>query len=240
LLKAAGWKIHYLNLASGNCGTAQFSAAKTRALRAAEARSSARLLGAQHHASFLDDLEIFYQDSTLRRLAAIIRQVRPSIVLTHSLQDYMEDHMNTARLAVTAAFARGMPNYRTRPPQPSVDEPITVYHAMPHGLRDGMGRRIIPGAFVQTDSVHAIKRAALAHHCSQKEWLDLSQGMDSYLQAMDQMSLAVGKMSGRFQHAEGWRRHSHLGFCAPEADPLRDALGSLYRLNPRYQKSPDG
>lgn len=223
-LRDAGWEIHYLNLATGNCGSAKDSAAKTRRTRGAEARASARLLGARYHPPFLDDLEIFYCDSALRKVAAIIREVRPLIVLTHSPQDYMEDHMITARLAVTAAFARGMPNYRTRPQRRATDQPVTVYHAMPHGLRDGLRQRIVPGLFINTTSVHAAKRAALACHRSQKEWLDVSQGMDSYLHALDAMSMEVGAMSGRFHHAEGWRRHSHLGFCAESADPLREAL----------------
>ena len=33
LLKGAGWEIHYLNLSSGNCGSAVMSAAKSRATR---------------------------------------------------------------------------------------------------------------------------------------------------------------------------------------------------------------
>ena len=41
------------------------------------------------------------------------------------------------------------------------------------------------------------------------------------------MTAEVGRMSGRFRYAEGWRRHLHLGFCAPGADPLREALGDL-------------
>jgi hypothetical protein len=39
------------------------------------------------------------------------------------------------------------------------------------------------------------------------------------------MAEQVGRESGRFKMAEGWRRHLHLGFCGPDADPLRDALG---------------
>jgi LmbE family N-acetylglucosaminyl deacetylase len=228
LLREAGWETHYLNLASGNCGSAELSGSRTRVVRRKESKAAARLLGAVYHPSYLDDLEIFYEDSALRRLAAIVREVQPTIVLTHSPQDYMEDHMNTARLAVTAAFARGMPNYRTQPARRAFDEPVTVYHAMPHGLCDGLRQPIIPEAFVNTTPVQATKRAALACHRSQKEWLDRSQGMDSYLCAMDEMSRAVGKLSGRFEHAEGWRRHSHLGFCGAEADPLREALGRQY------------
>jgi LmbE family N-acetylglucosaminyl deacetylase len=236
LLRQAGWTTHYLNLARGNCGSVQTSAAQTRRMRRGESEAACKVLGAEYHPPFLDDLEIFYADEPLRKLAAIVRRVRPSVVLTHSPEDYMEDHMNTARLAVTAAFARGMPNYRTQPPQPAVDQPVTLYHAMPHGLRDGLGRRIVAGAFVDTTAVHATKREALACHASQKEWLDVSQGMDSYLREMDSLSRAVGRMSGRFRYAEGWRRHSHLGFCAAGGDPLRDALHRHYLPNPKYAR----
>ena len=89
----------------------------------------------------------------LRRVAAVIREVRPSIVLTHSPQDYMEDHMNTCRLAVTAAFTHGMPNFHSLPPRPTYAHDVTLYHAMPHGLGDPLRRRIIPGAFGNTSSV---------------------------------------------------------------------------------------
>jgi LmbE family N-acetylglucosaminyl deacetylase len=234
LLKETGWAVHYLNLASGNCGSVKKSAAVTRAVRRREARKAATLLGARWHRPLCDDLEIFYEIGLLRRLAAILREVRPSLVLTHSPQDYMEDHMNTCRLTLTAAFARGMPNFRTSPRREHIEGEVTVYHAMPHGLCDGLRRRVTAEVFVDTSAVHPAKRAALACHRSQKEWLDISQGLDSYLQAMDAMSLALGRVSGRFRHAEGWRRHSHLGFCAEDADPLRFALGNRCRLNPQY------
>jgi hypothetical protein len=54
---------------------------------------------------------------------------------------------------------------------------------------------------------------------------------------MEDMSLEVGRMSGRFQHAEGWRRHLHLGFCGPEDDPLAEALGPAYLVNKAYERS---
>ena len=237
LLKAVGWEIHYLNLSSGNCGSMTMSAARTRTVRRAEAKRAAKILGAHWHAPMCDDLEILYEVKMLRRLAAVIRDVKPGIVLTHSPQDYMEDHMNTSRLAVTAAFSRGMPNFKTTPARRAVEGDVTVYHAMPHGLRDGLRRRIVPGLFVNTGTVHATKRESLAAHVSQKAWLDASQGMDSYLIAMDDMSAVVGKMSRRFQHAEGWRRHSHLGFSATEIDPLAEVLENDCLVNAAYERA---
>ena len=225
LLKQRGWEIHYFNLSTGNCGSVRYNDAQTRRWRLAEAKRAANVLGAHFHPPIADDLEIFYDIKLLRRVAAVIREAKPSIVLTHSPQDYMEDHMNTSRLAVTAAFARGMPNFWTAPRREAVQGEVTVYHAMPHGHCDGLRQKILAELFVNTASVHATKLAALAEHRTQQEWLDVSQGLNSYLRAMEDASRAVGKMSRRFKYAEGWRRHSHLGFSAEESDPLREALG---------------
>ena len=237
LLKQAGYETHYLNLASGNCGSVEYNGAMTRSIRNTEGRAAAKILGAQFHPSITDDLEIIYNLGLLRALSAIIREVMPRIVLTHSPQDYMEDHMNTSRLAVTAAFTRGMPNFKTAPPRPTADYEVAVYHAMPHGLCDQLRQRIIPGAYANTTSTHKTQLKALAAHKSQQNWLDVSQGMNSYLLAVEDMSLAVGRMSKRFKYAEGWRRHLHFGFCGPEADPLAQALGKNYLVNKAYERS---
>ena len=225
-LRAAGWQIHYLNLSGGDCGSMTTSADDLRAIRAQEGRAAAAMLGAEFHESLASDLCIFYEERLLRRLAAIVRQVQPRIVLTHSPEDYMEDHMNTARLAVTAAFARGMPNFTTDPPVAPIAGDVAVYHAMPHGLCDGLRRPVVPDLFVDTTAMQAVKRQALAAHASQKEWLDATQGMDSYLDAGDAAARAVGRMSGRFHYAEGWRRHLHLGLSATDDDPLAATLPS--------------
>lgn len=236
LLHDAGWETHYLNLSTGNLGSQKTTPAETARVRGREAQAAARLLGATWHPPICNDLQIFYDDRTLRRVSATIREVAPTVLFTHSPRDYMEDHMNTARLAVTAAFARGIPGYRSTPSRSAIDTPVTVYHASPHGLRDGLRQRVMPGAFVDTTSVQDRKRAALECHVSQKAFLDATQGMNSFTRTMDGFSREVGKLSGRFTHAEGWRRHSHLGFCDERADPLREALGRKYLVNAEYER----
>jgi len=227
LLGKAGWQTQYLNLSGGDCGSLTTGPDETRQIRAAEGMAAAALLGATFHESLASDLCIFYEEALLRRVAAVVRRVRPRIVLTHSPDDYMEDHMNTSRLAVTAAFAHGVPNYMSDPPIAPWDGDITVYHAMPHGLCDGLRRPVTPDLFVDTTSVQSTKRRALAAHVSQQAWLDATQGMDSYLDAGDEMARTVGRMAGRFEFAEGWRRHLHLGLSATDEDPLAAALGPL-------------
>lgn len=223
-LRDAGYEIHYLNIANGCCGSSVTDAATTARVRREEAMAACRLVGAVFHESLTDDLAIFYDRPTLARLAAIVREVAPEIILTHSPSDYMEDHMNACRLAVTAAFSRGMPNFPVDPPTLITDQPVTLYHAQPHGNRDGLWQLVRPSLFVDVSAALAEKTKMLAAHATQKQWLDESQGLDSYLESMRELSREVGRMSGRFEYAEGWRRHSHLGFCAAEADPLAAAL----------------
>lgn len=228
LLKQAGFEIHYMNVASGSCGSTTMDANETRIVRAKEGKAAAKILGATFHASLCDDLEVVYSVELLRKLAAVIREVKPEIVLTHSPEDYMEDHMNVSRLAVTAAFSRGMSNFATDPPSSAIEGDVTVYHAMPHGLCDGLRRPVNADCHIDTSSVHETKREALAAHKSQKEWLDASQGMDSYLITMDELSKQVGERSGKFELAEGWRRHLHWGFSPTDIDPLAEILSKQY------------
>jgi LmbE family N-acetylglucosaminyl deacetylase len=229
LLREAGWQIHYLNVSTGEMGSTVLTAAQTRRTRLREAQAAARLLGAKWHAPFCPDLSVFYTEKNIRRVCAVVRQAKPSVVLTHALADYMEDHMITARLAVTATFARGISNYRSLPPRPASLEPCVLYHAMPHGQCTPLRVPVQPEIFIDTTSVHAKKRESLACHTSQKEWLDVTQGMDSYLATMDGFSRQLGKQARKFTYAEGWTRHLHYGFGAEDDDPLRDALGRRWQ-----------
>jgi len=224
-------------VANGSCGSVEYAADAARKVRAAEGRAAAKILGAKFHASLVNDLEVFYDLPTLRRVAAIVREAKPTIVLTHPPQDYMEDHMNACRLAVTAAFTHGMPNFKSIPSRMTYNSDVTVYHCMPHGLRDGLRRRVWPGAYVNTTSAHERKLKALAAHRSQQQWLDTSQGMNSYLRTMEEMSLEIGRMSRKFKYAEGWRRHLHLGFSAKDIDPLAELLGKNYLVNKSYERN---
>ena len=227
-LREAGWDIHCFNLSSGNLGSTVMSAAETARVRRREAQAAAKMLGAKWHAPICDDLQIFYTDENIRRVCAVVRAAQPAVVLTHALADYMEDHMIAARLAVTATFARGIPNYRTKPPRPPALNAVTLYHAMPHGQCTPLRKPVRPEIYIDTTAVHVTKRAALACHASQKEWLDATQGQDNYLKTMDAFSRSLGSQSQKFAHAEGWTRHLHYGFGTPDDDPLRTALGPNY------------
>lgn len=225
-LQDAGWDVHYMNVANGCCGSTVYGRDELIRMRRDEAIEACRIAGFTFHESLVNDMEVMYDRPTLFKLAAIVREVKPAIVLTHSPVDYMEDHTNTSRLATTAAFARCMPNFPADPPTAAYYDDVTVYHAQPHGNCDPLYGPIVPKLFVDVAAKLDLKTKMLAAHQSQKLWLDQSQGMDSYLISMKELMRGVGRLShGKLEYAEGWRRHLHLGFSATDRDPLAEALG---------------
>ncbi len=235
LLKQAGWSVHYMNLCDGSCGSMKENAKDAAARRARESAEACRLLGAVFYPSLVPDLQLIHDTATLARVVSVLRSARPSILLLHSPSDYMEDHMNACRIGVTAAFARGMRNFSCDPPADPSPQPVTLYHALPHGLRDALRRRVRPGQYVDISSVAGMKGRLLACHHSQSEWLDESQGLDDPVATMRKTDRAVGAMSSRFEYAEGWRRHLHLGFSEADEDALSIALGERCFVDDEYE-----
>ncbi len=226
-LAARGWDLHYMNLCDGSRGSTTMNRDQCAATRLQEAQRACEVLNAKFYGPIFPDMEAAYANESLRKVAAVVRIAKPTILLTHSPRDYMEDHENVCRLAVSAAFCHGMPNYESDPPADVYMDPVTVYHAQPVGNTTPLGEPVVPHLFVDTTDVVEKKVEALSCHASQKEWLDQSQGQDSYLETLRHWSREVGLMSGIFEHAEGWRRHQHWGFCGPDDDPLRDALADI-------------
>lgn len=232
LLGRAAYELHYMTVANGSCGSTTMGRDETIATRTREARDAAAVLGAAYHAPIVDDLRIFYRGELVERLCAIVRGVRPQIILIPAMHDYMEDHMNTSRLMVTAAFCRSMPNFPTNPPTAPIDGDVALYHAMPAALVDQLRNPVRSHLCVDVTPVTDLKRQALACHRSQIAWLEQSQGLDSTVKTMEDFSRAVGRMSRKFTHAEGWQRHAHMGFGPEDFNPLCDALGETAYLLP--------
>jgi N-acetylglucosamine malate deacetylase 1 len=224
-LKELGWSIHYMTVANGSCGTTEYGPDEIIRIRREESMAAAACLGAEYHESLVNDFEVLYGETLIRKVAAVIRRVKPSILLLPALEDYMEDHMNTARIGATAAFVKSCTNYATIPPVEPFSEDMVLYHAMPMGLTDMMERRANAGLFVDVSSVMDGKIAMLSLHRSQRNWLSLSQGKDQYVDSMIEMCRDLGVMSEGYAFAEGWNRHNALGYSRTSLDPLRQLLG---------------
>lgn len=229
LLGQAGLEIHLCNLANGCYGSQVYSKDEAARVRTLEAQAAARIAGAVFHPPLFDDTGIYYDAPSLAKVSAIVREVNPDIVLTLSRYDYMEDHEYASRLTSSAVFNRCLPSYVTEPPRPSTKKQVAVYHSMPHSMMDMQRNPVVPEFVVDIGSVMAAKREMLAQHASQKEWLDATQGMDSYLDSMADAARTVGTRFGGCGYAEGWRRHNHMGYCAPDFAPLQTLLADVVK-----------
>ncbi len=192
-LRNKGWELHYLNIANGCCGSLETDREETARIRLEEAKLAARILGANFYAPFCDDMGIFYTPQNLAKTAAIVRAADPQIILTHSPIDYMEDHQNACRLAVSATFIKFSPNFVCDPITPPVQGDVAVYHAQPHGNCTPTLDPIVPHFVVDCTSVQDVKRASLEQHKSQQNWLDSTQKMNSYVQSMVDNSSYIAK-----------------------------------------------
>jgi len=238
LLKKKGWEIHILTVGNGSCGTAEYDAETIVRMRRQEAINAAVVIGATYHPGLVPDIEILYDLPTLRKVTAIVRKIAPNLVFTHPPSDYMEDHQNTCRLVVSACFCRGMRNWVSDPEIPPTAQDVYLYHANPHSNRDALRRIVIPEIYIDVTSEVETKADMLRCHESQKNWLDVSQGMDSYLITMKDICAQLAQMSGRegCEYAEGFRRHSHLGFSGADRDRLAEELSDYVTVNAEYEK----
>jgi len=222
----AGYELHVFTVGNGNCGTAVHTQEEIVRIRGREARNAAAVIGASYHRGLVNDIEIFYEEELLRRVTAVVREIEPEIVLTHSPQDYMEDHMITSRLMVSACFCRGMRNWLSSPLRERTFQDVYLYHCQPYGNRDQLRNLIAPTLFVDVTDKVETKEDMLRAHASQKDWLDVSQGMDSYLITMRELCAEVGEMAPEpVEYAEGFRQHLHGGLSAEDGDPLSEVLG---------------
>src|SRR3989442_6744848 len=145
LLKRAGWDVHMASMTAGDLGSATLTRAQISRTRRREAAASARLLGAGYTCLGFDDLTIVYNEATKRRASALLRLVRPDLVIVPSPVDYMADHEETPRIVREAAFASTVPNWKAslhgKRPRPCAKLPAILF-ADPIVYIDHFGRRV--------------------------------------------------------------------------------------------------
>ncbi len=223
LLARAGHPIAIATMTPGDCGSAEHDAEAISAIRRDEARAAASLIGAEYHCLEFRDLSIFSDDPSRRRVVEFVRRIRPEIVLTAPPIDYMADHEATSALVRDALFAASAPNYATRQWEPAapLDAIPHLYFVDPVEGVDHDGNPVPVGFFVDVSEVAPIRRAMLACHASQRNWLIRQHGMDEYLESQSQWSAKRGQEIG-VAHAEAFRQY--LGHPYPRTNRLLQLL----------------
>jgi len=224
LVREHGWEAHLATMTAGDCGSAELAALEISRVRRAEAVAAAELLAARYTCLEERDLLISYNERALEKVTRLVREVRPSVVLTHSPADYLLDHEMTSLLARAAAFAAPVPNFCADRGHASVLPRIPqLYYCDAIEGKDALGRDVAPAFCIDISGVIDDKSAMLACHASQREWLRRHHGMDRYLDAMRDWGARRGQSCG-VAYAEGFRQH--LGHGYPQDDVLARLLGT--------------
>src|SRR5262249_43552095 len=154
---------------------------------------------------------------------------RPDLILTSAPVDYLCDHEATSSLVRDACFASPAPNYMTRFDGPAPPLPVIphLYFMDPVGGVDREGRPITPDFYVDVTGTFDTKRAMLAEHRSQRDWLQQHHGMADYLVQMETWTRAQGTHAG-VGYAEGFRHYT--GHPYPSSPLLEELLGAVIRV----------
>jgi N-acetylglucosamine malate deacetylase 1 len=223
LAREHGWQVHIATMTAGDCGSTQLPADQIAAVRRAEGARAAAVIGATYHCLEERDLLIFYAERPLERVTRLLREVRPTVVLTHSPADYLLDHEMTSTLVRAAAFGAPVPNLfagqNHPPPLPHIPH---LYYCDAIEGKDPLGRPVEPAFLIDISQVLETKAEMLAAHASQRDWLMKHHGMDQYVQAMRDWGARRGQAAG-VAFAEGFRQH--LGHGYPQDNLLGRVLG---------------
>jgi LmbE family N-acetylglucosaminyl deacetylase len=228
LLRRAGWDVHLATMTAGDLGSATLSRAAIARIRRKEAAASAKRLDAGYTCLGFDDLTLVYDETTKRRVSALLRLVRPDLVIVPSPVDYMADHEETPRIVREAAFASTIRNWKAslgrRRLRPCAKLPAILY-ADPIDNVDHFGRRVAASLVVDITGSMDLKEEMLACHDSQRSWLRHQHGEDEYLLWMRRVGADRARDFGGqgVKYAEGFRQHLGHGF--PREDHLTATLG---------------
>lgn len=225
LLAQRGWEIHIASSTPGDGGSIDKNPVEIATIRRAENLASARLISANYHCLELRDLHVTFDADSIRRAVNLVRAIAPTILFTHSQQDYMLDHEVTAQLARSASNGCIVPNCGNGPVLPGLSIPH-LYYADPVGIIDHDGMPAKANIAVDITSVYDTKMAMICAHASQRDWLRAHYGVDEYTRILDDWSAKRGKSIGA-KRAEGFRQHRGFGY--PAHCLLSEVLGPLVK-----------
>ncbi len=227
LQREQGYTIHLATMTAGDCGSAEHTPEQIAAIRRAEGAAACAVAGFHYHCLEVPDLRVNYNEEQLNLVTRLINQVRPTVVFTHSPEDYHLDHEMTSRLTRAATFAAPIPNFLHRPGHSEAHPPLRciphLYYCDPLEGKDQFGRRIEPAFYIDITSSIAAKAAMLEAHESQRAWLQKHHGVDNLVESMRQWSALQGTFAGT-EYAEGFRQH--LGHSYPQNLLLTEYFGT--------------
>ncbi|HOL54819.1 MAG TPA: PIG-L family deacetylase [bacterium] len=201
-----GHTVVMAHMCNGNKGHFTIPPEELASIRAEEAKKSAEIIGAEIIQGEYPDLELGIDENSKRTAVNVIRRARPDVIITHSPDDYMVDHINTSRLIVEASFIATLPHYKSDYPAHNVIPPVFFMDTL-------AGVNFIPTEYVDITDEIEIKEKMLLCHQSQYIWLRDHDHID-YVDFMKSLSKFRGIQCG-VKYAEGFKQYQVWGRIVP-------------------------
>ena len=187
------WMCHINN---GNKGHFVIPPDELVVIREKEAQKASAIIGARHLNLGVPDCELYYNKESQDKVIDAIRKVQPDVIITHSPDDYMPDHVAVSQLVFSAGFNCSLPHYKTR--EPATNKIPVVYY-----MDTLVGIDFLPTEYVDiTDTIEKKQQAVNAHE-SQTKWLKEHDNIDM-VEFVTSIARFRGIQSG-VQYAEGFR-----------------------------------
>lgn len=178
------------------------------ARREAEATEAARLLDAEIEFLRLSDAEVCDDPPTRERFLKAIRAFQPDLILTHSPDDYHQDHRQVSALATDCSWYAASAGHVTDPPSDPLPAPVAVAYC------DTIAAiHFEPSHLVDISSTFDLKLRMLRCHQSQLSRND--SGMDQLIEMATTQARLRGLQCG-VQYAEGFTVCRRFGRRRPE------------------------
>ena len=196
---AQGHKVTMCHVTNGHLGHAVIQPDELIVLRAREAEEAAKNIGAVEVLSLdVNDLEPESSNpETARKLADVIRRVKPDLIITHSPEDYMRDHVEVGKIVFDASFDSSVPHVVTE--HPAYGPIVPIYY-----MDTLAGVNFLPTEYVDISATIETKIAAVNCHQTQVKWL-LDHDRIDFLDFVRTCSKFRGLQCGA-PYAEGFRQ----------------------------------
>lgn len=172
LIKCAerGDRVTVCHVCNGNMGHVVIKPAELREIRAKEAQRSGALAGFEVVTIDVGDLLVNGCDIQQRdKIVTLIKEKQPDLIITHSPNDYMPDHLAVHKLVFDASFTASCPQYGT----------LGAAKVTPLYYMDTLaGMSFQPTEYVDISDVMDLKLKMLECHVSQLKWMREHDNID--------------------------------------------------------------
>ena len=193
-----GADVYMCHVANGNMGHVEILPEPLREIRTIESEAAGKMIGAKKVFNLdVGDVTVTrFDNDVVDAMADVVREVRPDVIITHNDEDYMQDHVETSRIAFNGSFVSSLAHKSVN--FAAYDEFVPIYFMDTLG-----GVNFIPTHYVDITNQIETKLEALKKHESQIKWM-LEHDHIDFIDMIRTCSRYRGYQSG-VTYAEGFR-----------------------------------